>query len=63
VPTASSLRCLHIQAISQQDNQGINPELVLIKAMVAAAKADGHVDADDGIKVTVNLIQGRIEIR
>jgi uncharacterized membrane protein YebE (DUF533 family) len=54
---------LHIQAISQQDNQGINPELVPIKAMVAAAKADGHVDADDGIKVTVNLIQGRIEIR
>ena len=41
----------HQQAISQQSNPGINPELVLIKAMVAAAKADGHVDADEQQKI------------
>jgi uncharacterized membrane protein YebE (DUF533 family) len=30
---------------------GINLELVLIKAMVAAAKADGHMDADEQQKI------------
>ena len=37
----------HQRAISQQAEQGVNPELVLVKAMVAAAKADGHIDADE----------------
>jgi uncharacterized membrane protein YebE (DUF533 family) len=41
----------HQKAISQQANPGINPELVLIKAMVAAAKADGHMDADEQQKI------------
>jgi uncharacterized membrane protein YebE (DUF533 family) len=41
----------HQRAISQQHNSGINPELALIKAMVAAAKADGHVDADEQQKI------------
>ena len=37
----------HQQAISQQSVQGDAPELVLVKAMIAAAKADGHIDADE----------------
>lgn len=37
----------HQRAISQQADQGVNPELVLVKAMIAAAKADGHIDADE----------------
>ena len=37
----------HQRAISQQSDQGLNPELVLVKAMIAAAKADGHIDADE----------------
>ena len=37
----------HQRAISQQSGQGVNPELVLVKAMIAAAKADGHIDADE----------------
>lgn len=41
----------HQRAISQQDNPGINAELVLVKAMVAAAKADGHVDPDEQQKI------------
>ena len=41
----------HQRAISQQEGPGINPELVLIKAMVAAAKADGHMDADEQQKI------------
>lgn len=41
----------HQRAISHQENPGINPELALVKAMVAAAKADGHVDADEQQKI------------
>lgn len=41
----------HQRAISQQENPGINPELALIKAMVAAAKADGHVDTNEQQKI------------
>ena len=37
----------HQRAISQQPDQSANPELVLVKAMIAAAKADGHIDADE----------------
>lgn len=37
----------HQRAISQQADQGVDPELVLVKAMIAAAKADGHIDADE----------------
>jgi len=37
----------HQRAISQQADQNVNPELVLVKAMIAAAKADGHIDADE----------------
>lgn len=37
----------HQRAISQQVDQGANPELLLVKAMIAAAKADGHIDADE----------------
>ncbi len=37
----------HQRAISQQADPAINPELVLVKAMIAAAKADGHIDADE----------------
>lgn len=37
----------HQRAVSQQTDQSTNPELVLVKAMIAAAKADGHIDADE----------------
>lgn len=37
----------HQRAISQQTDQSVNPELVLVKAMIAAAKADGHIDAEE----------------
>lgn len=37
----------HQRAISHQAEQGVDPELVLVKAMIAAAKADGHIDADE----------------
>ena len=37
----------HQQALTQQADQSVNPELLLVKAMVAAAKADGHIDADE----------------
>ena len=37
----------HQQALSQQADQAVNPELVLVKAMIAAAKADGHIDAEE----------------
>ncbi len=41
----------HQRAISQQADPNISPELILIKAMVAAAKADGHIDADEQNKI------------
>ena len=37
----------HQQALSHQADQTVNPELVLVKAMIAAAKADGHIDAEE----------------
>lgn len=37
----------HQQALSQQADQTVNPELVLVKAMIAAARADGHIDAEE----------------
>ena len=37
----------HQQALTRQADQTVNPEMVLVKAMIAAAKADGHIDAEE----------------
>ncbi len=50
-PASFHQRAISQQATSQQGRPGINPELVLVKAMVAAAKADGHMDADEQQKI------------
>ncbi len=46
-PQAADPDSFHQRAISHQAEQGIDPELVLVKAMIAAAKADGHIDAEE----------------
>lgn len=41
----------HQQAVTQQSPQQDPPELLLIKAMIASAKADGHIDAQEQAKI------------
>ncbi|OED50439.1 hypothetical protein AB838_02180 [Rhodobacteraceae bacterium (ex Bugula neritina AB1)] len=38
-------------AVAQQTNTGEDMRLVLIRAMISAAKADGHIDADEQARI------------